>query len=471
MAIFKVVKNTMYFGIIPKLSTLIGVIILPMITPFLSTYDYGIQGVVTSYTGIMICIAPLGLNLYLTNSFFEMPQKYPVLWGRVFYLFLLSGIFFGVISTIILIAVLPITNIYTLLAISIIGSLQIVFFASGTLATHLYPLLENPKPLVITNMISALIGLLVLFVMVYSWHLGFWGLVVNTAISSIVSFFAFAYLLNKKNIRPILETNIKRIKKMLKVSLPIVPHTLGFILLTGSARIVMSLFQLSYDDIGLYSHGCTMGDYIVIVSTALVTAITPQMQRSYRNGEYNKYRDLYFLCQGVALLSSFLVCIWMHEIYSVLIRNAELQQSASIATYMCFAQVQLPLYWFMSQSCFIERKTKQLLFLVFIPGIINLTLCFILIPILGYKAGMYITMFSYWSQILIPFVIPYFNDKISLWLGRKYMLLLLLFLILTLLLLGNMVSISEIYIKIIVTLFSLCLFLYIVKRKKLYNVI
>ena len=102
----------------------------------------------------------------------------------------------------------------------------------------------------------------------------------------------------------------------------------------------------------------------------------PQMQRAYRNADFKTYRKLYFLCQAVALTSTFCICIWMPEIYALLIRNANLAKSCDIASLLCFANVVFSFYAFMSAPAFIEKKTMQLLWLVFVPGILNFLLCY-----------------------------------------------------------------------------------------------
>ena len=110
MSIRKIVTSTLYYGIVPKLSMFVSILILPLTTPFLSTYDYGIWGVVSSYSGLLFCIAPLGLNLHLANSFYEIPRKWPLVWGRIFYLTLMSGILFGIVNMLILFFTVPIES-------------------------------------------------------------------------------------------------------------------------------------------------------------------------------------------------------------------------------------------------------------------------------------------------------------------------------------------------------------------------
>jgi O-antigen/teichoic acid export membrane protein len=238
-------------------------------------------------------------------------------------------------------------------------------------------------------------------------------------------------------------------------------------LLTSSARIVMSQYHVSYDDIGLYSHGSTMGDYAVIVTSALVTALGPQIQRAYRSGNYLAYRKLYFLCQTVALTTTFLICVWMPEIYSLLIRNENLAQSCDIASVLCFANVVFAFYTFMSAPVFIEKNTMYLLWLVFVPGILNFALCFALIPFFGYRVAIYSTLVSYWSQLLIPYFVGYYKKNVRMWLGNLKWIVLVLIIIIADLLLANAFMYTSIWLKVLLVVLACGSLFYFYRRFRL----
>lgn len=464
MSTGRVVKNTIYYGVIPKISMLINILILPIVTPYLTTFDYGIHGLITSYTGLMVNIVPLGMNVHLTNSYYEFPKKYNLYWGRLLYIILLSSLLCGIVNSAILFCTLP-GDSTDKLAIAVFGSFQVFFFAYGLVAQHLYTLKGTPLPLVLTNLIASTLGIVVSFVLIYFFKLGYWGLVAGTSIPSLVSFVIFCYQISLKgDIGVIIERNKRRFVKNLKIALPLIPHTLGFVLLTSSTRIVMDFYKVSIYDIGLFSHGCTMGNYIIIVTTALVTALVPQTQLTYRTHRLNDYRRLFYLCQGFGLISSLLFCIWMPEIYSILIKNESLLQSENIASLICFANVVMPFYTFASNVAFIEKETKKLLWLVFVPGTLNILLCVIFIPIFGYKSAIYSTMFAYWSQLAIPFVVKYYRDKVGEWLGGIYKLVILLAVIIILLIVGNYIKDLNIFLKIIATL-SVSIIAFLVVKK------
>lgn len=446
---------------------LVSIVILPLTTPFLTTFDYGVYGVLNSYTSLFVSIAPLGLHVHLTNSFFEYPRSYHLVWGRVLLMILLSSFFFGTLNTGILLFTLPIGGVEGLL-LSMAGSVPIFLLANGLLAQHLFPLVERPKPLVFTNLTGSLLGMFVSFVLIYFFHMGYWGLVSSGAVSGIFAFLVFLkFVWSDYDISPIWDHNKERVLKMLKIALPLVPHTLGFVLLTSSARIVMSQYHVSYDEIGLFSHGSTMGDYAVVITSALATALAPQIQRFFRNSDFRSYRKLYFLCQAVALVTSFMICVWMPEIYGLLIRNAHLAQSCDIACLLCFANVVYSFYIFMSAPVFIEKNTMQLLWLVFVPGILNLVLCYTLIPVFGYRAAIYSTIISYWSQLMIPSFVGYYKKSVQQWLGGRWPIMVVLLLILSDLLIANELMHMVLWLKVVVTLAALSVLWLFYRRSKL----
>lgn len=465
MAKIKIIKDTIYYGVVPRLTMLVSIVTLPLVTPFLTTYDYGIYGVVNSYSGFLLSLVPLGMHVHLTNSFFELPTKYHLVWGRVLFFVLLSSFFFGLINFSLLMITLPSELGWKKLLMSLIGTLPLLLHSNELLAKHLFPLVQRPRSLVFTNLAGSLIGMLFYFVFIYFFDLGYWGLIISGAVSAIVIFVLFIkQIWVDYNIWPIVDKNIKRIKEMYKVALPLVPHTLGFALLASSARIIMSWANVPYDDIGLYSHGCSMGNYAIVITTALVTAITPQIQKAYRTSDFSRYRKLYYLCQSVSLLSSFLICVWIPEIYHLLIKNAQLAQSSEVASLYCFANVVLPFYTFASIPVFINRNTTQLLWLVFVPGILNVILCVVGIPLLGFRAAIYSIIIAYWSQLAIPFFVSYYKQNVKLWLGSLKTIILLLFVLSGTVIVAQNCAVVNIYMKLMTTIFLVIFFSYFYKK-------
>ena len=161
----------------------------------------------------------------------------------------------------------------------------------------------------------------------------------------------------------------------------------------------------------------------------------------------------------------------MPEIYKLLIRNASLAQSCDIACLLCFANVVYSFYVFMSAPAFIEKNTVQLLWLVFVPGILNFILCYTLIPVFGYRAAIWSTIISYWSQLSIPFVVGYYRKSVGQWLGRRWLILVILLLIILNLVVANTLMHVAVWQKILLTLIALSLLGLFYRRQRLSSLV
>lgn len=468
MKVKEILVNTIWYGVIPKLSTVINVLLLPFITPYVTLFDYGVYGVLTSYTGIVTLIAVLGLNIHLTNSYYVYKNNFRKVWGRILFILLLSGTFCAVVYGFIISMVL--TDVSGIVKfIAILGScIPVALIANTTLAQHYYTLTYKPKPLVIRNLLASLLGICVTFVSIYYFKLGFLGWIFGVSTSAIATFCLFIHpIWINEQIKPIVCYDFKRIKNWLTISLPIIPHSIGFVLLSSSDRIIMNLLGVPMSDIGLYSNGYIMGDYTIIITSAMIVAIAPRINELYRASNYKALKNLYLFCQSFTISIVVLVSIWMPEIYHLLIHNPELYPANRIATLICFANIAFPFYSFVSTVVFVREDTKKVLWLIFIPGAVNIILNLIFIPIYGYKAAIYTTIIAYWTMLLIPYIIKYFGEINIQVFGVRYVPMLLLIIFGGFLYVAYYVSMWNVVSKIVITLviIGICLGM-MVKHKR-----
>ena len=108
----------------------------------------------------------------------------------------------------------------------------------------------------------------------------------------------------------------------------------------------------------------------------------------------------------------------------------------------------------MSAPAFIKKNTMQLLWLVFVPGILNIVLCYTFVPLYGYRAAIWSTIVSYWSQLMIPFVVGYYRRSVHEWLGNRWLIILVLMVIIADLLIANEAMQFAIWLKLLLTLLS-----------------
>ena len=135
MKLKQLIINVFWYGIVPKLTAILTILILPFITPYLSLEDYGIIGLINSYKGIALGVATLGLHLHLTNSYFELGANFKLLWRRLFFYILLGSILTAFCLSVVYFFSLSITPIEKKILIIVLSVVPILFVPNETIIT------------------------------------------------------------------------------------------------------------------------------------------------------------------------------------------------------------------------------------------------------------------------------------------------------------------------------------------------
>ncbi len=459
MDIKKILLNSFWYGVIPKFSYVVTILLLPFITPFLTLEDYGMIGIINSYKGIAIGIATFGLHMHLTNSFFELKGNFKLLWNRLFFYMFVTSFITSLCLAIVYIFTLPINSIITKIFIISASTIPVCLIPNTVIAGHYYVLTEQPKKQVITNLVGSLLSILTSFIIIRFFHYGYIGWVLGTSLSAIVVFVLFMKpLYTDAKIYPQVDFNTKRIKRLVKTALPIIPHNLGHILLSSSDRIVMSILGVSVTNIGLYTNGYQIGEIANTIIVGFFTALSPTIQKKIRAKDQKAMCYVYRL--SILTISFFIFCcmMFMKEFYVIFIRNESMQPAYLIAIIICSGYlVSTSLYLFLSTSIFIKKDTHKILYLTFYPAILNLILNFVFIPVYGYMAAIYTSIISYWIIFLLPFLLPSFKERIKYMLGSRRVLIEGLVISIVVLLLAYFTYDFHFGIKVIVMIFMLLL--------------
>ena len=81
----KIINHSLIYAILPKLPILLGFLMLPFLTPFLTNMDYGVFGIIMSITTGATVIKGLGLDMILMNSFIHhyKSSRYKFVWNEI----------------------------------------------------------------------------------------------------------------------------------------------------------------------------------------------------------------------------------------------------------------------------------------------------------------------------------------------------------------------------------------------------
>ena len=102
-----------------------------------------------------------------------------------------------------------------------------------------------------------------------------------------------------------------------------------------------------------------------------------------RNNNHEGIHRLIYIYMTITLLVTFLVSLWLKEIFYLLISNDVLRKTYPYAIILIMAQNAKPMYVASSNVFFYYENTKSLLKITFVAGIMSLFGYIIFIPLLG----------------------------------------------------------------------------------------
>lgn len=210
----------------------------------------------------------------------------------------------------------------------------------------------------------------------------------NVLIDVMVTLFLYITLISKGRIY-----NGEVWNKSLKYVIPLLPHYLSQRLLSQSDRIMIDK-MIGTSEAGLYSLAYSVGMMLLMLNTVTDSTIAPWV---YRNIRDRKYSDIAKLTKKLVIVFSFvLIEIVLLTPEIVMIFASRLYYDAiwcvppiAISAYVMMIYIQLVYFeYYIGKTIYTTIATVG-------SAVINIVLNTVLIPILGYTAAAYTTIFCY----------------------------------------------------------------------------
>jgi O-antigen/teichoic acid export membrane protein len=389
----KLFSHTVIYGLASQAPRIAGIFALPIITSHLTALDFGVFGLITAIAGGLAVLNTLGLNVVLSNSFFKNPGQYKWAWRQIYGFLILWNIPYALILATVMYFFIPVEATHNTWKIIVLNVLPIVFFGpTSVLGTLYYQLKQQPLQVGIRSVLIGLctVGLNIYLIAGLKW--GYMGWFAAICISQMLDHISyFIPLIRTIKIKPIFNFKWRFIRNQLKISLPTVPHYYGAYLLNTSDRVVMKIVNISTGNIGLYNAANIVGNVVQSGAGAASQAIGPMLLQAYKNQQESQARKLVFALQIVFLCITAVLSIWMKEVFILLIKNESLQAVYPLAIIITMAANYRPMYIGANARLFYLEKTKVLLKVTFVAGILNVVANIFLMPIYGYQVAAYTT--------------------------------------------------------------------------------
>lgn len=277
----KIVKNKLFKNssifVFGKIAGLISAIfLLPLFTKKLPQQEFGIIGMLWLMQPILSRVMNMGADVAVSLKFFKVSKE--EFSSKIYHTFIIIIFMF--------IILLLSYGIYFKMGISIIDkslsfSILAIFLTTilmqniVTIFLSTLVFCDKPKSNVVVSILEPLITTIITYYLVMNIDTTYRSYIIAMFISSMIfGVIGMVWLLKNFKLKHF-RFKFEEIKKQLKVGLPIIPATLGIMILAAGDRVIIKYF-MGLEAVALYTYGYKFSNYL---STSIVEpfqkALTP----------------------------------------------------------------------------------------------------------------------------------------------------------------------------------------------------
>ena len=393
-------KNSYIYMIGEIIPKMLSLLLLPIMTRYLTPADYGIIAYVDAIIAFVFVFSVMSLNSYMLREYFELKDKVKEkkLFGNFFiflitYNLVLVFIFIGLLS--LLLSYLDLQfNFFHIMLFALIANFfeifsifpQIIYRVQERAISYIYFTLSKT----IMQMGSIVIFLIYLDQGVLSKYYGVLGV---NALFAIISL----YIVSKN---ATFSFDMSQIKEGFRFSLPLVIGTLSFLILDVSDRFILEQY-VSLSDLGLYSIAYTLGFAVNVIINGSYKAFEPLLfreakQNNFINSFYVIKKQYMFLVFAIGLL----VIMFSQELLHFM-TSEKFYKAYYLVPFIVLAAISKGIYMLYAVLLMIQKNTKLLSKALFLGAIVNISMNLMFVKVYGSIVAAISTFVAFLTMTMI----------------------------------------------------------------------
>lgn len=378
----KLVKNSGIYTITSLINSMIPFLMMPILTRYLTPKDYGTVSMFGVLLGI---VAPfLGASTATPISRVYFDREYIDI--KVYIANCLIILFFSVIIIFFLFLMFgfTISNFLSLPIIAIWAALIIgIYSYTSQIVLMLWQVREMPIKYGGFQIIGTILGLSFSIAFVVGIGMDWRGRVLGQVITSIIMLGIAIYVLIKDNWLKF-TYNRDYIKHALSVGVPMIPHTLGGLIMVATDRIFITR-MVGIESTGLYSVGNQIAMIIGLLATSFNQAYSPWLFAKLKLDDNRskikiaKLTYIYFIVILFFAIALSIIAPWFLSFFV----GEKFSDSSDFVFWIALGGAFTGMYYMVCNYIFYAQKTSILAKITFLSSIINIGLNYLLIKING----------------------------------------------------------------------------------------
>jgi len=417
----KVVKAGSWYTFTNFFTMGISFLTLPIFTRLLSTADYGIANLYSSYLSIITIVFSLDLVGSVTMAKFDFKEDYDQFLSSTLFLAIISFTFFSAIllffqDSFSKILDLDNTLIYLLIIHSFASFVQNFVFAK-------FRVEYNYKKISIIQIINSILGVVLAIVLITQVFKDnkYYGKILGGALPVIFFGFILMFYVLIKGKKFV---NKEYWKYALIISLPLIFHSLAGIINAHFDRIAINKY-IGAEETGIYSFAYNLGAIINVLWTSTNQAWVPWFYEKMDVLDFSTIQKRAKNFRDFFTLAYILILFLSPEIIKIMSDKAY-WGGLSVVPFIFMAYYFNLMYSFEVNVEFYEKKTHMISIGTILAAALNVVLNIIFIPKYGYVAAAITTVVSNFALFIFHFFITNYWLKIKIF-GMKFHMVSLLY--------------------------------------------
>jgi len=399
----QIVKNsTIYLGS-SIFNKMIPFLLLPIMTQYLTLKEYGTLSIYLILITLYSAFIGMGLHTNISKNFFKISKAELSLYiGNMLIILTITFCIYLLISYFISLKYDTLFSIPTnwILVIPFISLMVMVNEMNTTILrneqrAYMFGIFEISNTLI-------KMGMTILFLLIFSY--GWYSQIIGTIIGATVFFIIGVIYMYQRNYI-LLIPNREKIKSILKISLPLIPHVLASVIIAVSDRLFIEK-MVSIEEVGIYSVGYMFGMIVMLFSDAFVKAWSPWFYKNLVSPTPNKKKRIvkytYIYIIGIFTLSLFIsmVGIWVLPYFV----DEKFYRATEYILWVSLGYAMFGVYQIFFPYLVHINKTSFLAISSTLAAIINLVLNYFLIDLYGAIGAVYATFIAFLVSATLVFL-------------------------------------------------------------------
>ena len=302
----QVIKSSLIYLGSSVLNKAIPFLLLPILTKCLSPEEYGILSIFQLLISFSIAFVGMAMQTNISKNFFNYTKKQTSLMiGNILIVLSFTTLIYFIISLVLSFYYQEIFSVPSNWVI-IIPVLSFMFMINTINLT----ILRNEEKAVlfgIYEIANTAVNMSVTILLLLTYHYGWYSQALGITVAYAI-FFIISLLHMQKNGFILLRYDRAESRKILKLSIPLVPHVVGGIIIALSDRFFIER-MVSLEMVGIYSVGYMFGMVVILFTDAFLKAWSPWFYKMLSNADNTKkikivkYSYLYILATFIIAFS------------------------------------------------------------------------------------------------------------------------------------------------------------------------